>query len=417
MNHHDPASTATLEQALQGTRRGQFFQELLTNSIHFPLANTFLEMLLSGPTKYLREADIYIIFFSCLVQAWFLSERRRTGRPAPLVGNLLGPGLYTLIEFAMEGMEFFDKPHHLAYWFFALGIGFFQWLGLQTRDGGSQLCILMENLIRTNILLVTYALFESASSAKYPSLDKFLSDPSHIFILLVLFFLGLVVGFANVLSQRYLETLQGVSRQLRRYSEWLLGPRLLAAAVAGEGVKSLQLTRRDRTILFMDIRGFTAWSEQRSPEVVVEMLNRYFGLGEQALTGLDVIKVKHTADEIMVVFPEPGEAIRAARRLGERTWPFLATQGLKAGAGLHRGEVIEGLIGSSEVKAYDVIGDTVNTAKRLCDNAPGGQILASEAVRERAAGDLEVNNALTIQAKGKSQPLTVYPVKLAPAGG
>ncbi|MBF0426525.1 MAG: adenylate/guanylate cyclase domain-containing protein [Magnetococcales bacterium] len=405
------ADTTPLETILRGTRGGGFFRELFTNSIHFPLANIFLEMLLSGPLGYLEEPDPYVILGACLVQAWFLSGRAFIGRPAPFVGNLLGPLLYTLVEWPLEGTSgFWQAPNHVVYWVFALLVGGFQSGGLHLPRPWGSLSVLLENLVRTNILLVTYALFDALEQARGLNLSFFLEDKTHIFILLVLLFLGLVVGFANILAQRYLETLQRVSQQLRRYSEWLLGPRLLAGAMAETG--QLELTRRDRTILFMDIRGFTAWSEQRGPEEVVAMLNAYFALGAQALAGIDTIKVKHTADEIMVVLPTPRDGVIAARSLAARIWPRLHDLGLLAGGGLHRGEVVEGLIGSDAVKAYDVIGDTVNTAKRLCDNAPGGVILVSEAVAGELPAAVASGEAMPIHAKGKSQPLMVRPLLL-----
>ncbi len=94
----------------------------------------------------------------------------------------------------------------------------------------------------------------------------------------------------------------------------------------------------------------------------------------------------------------------AARSLREALAPQLAAFGLSAGFGIHAGPVIEGLLGSESVQAFDVLGDTVNVAKRLCDGAAGGEILVSEATPLAGAGEAPVRE---LRVKGKSEPLRV----------
>ena len=96
------------------------------NSIHFPLVNIVLELLLQGSRDYLLDLDPYLLVAAALLQAWVASGWKHAGRPRPLIGNLIGPIFYTLVEVLHSGSVFFSAPNHLAYWVFALSIGLLQ---------------------------------------------------------------------------------------------------------------------------------------------------------------------------------------------------------------------------------------------------------------------------------------------------
>ena len=396
-----------IEKRLKGTRAGAISQELFTNSIHFPLANIFLELLLKGPLAYFREPDPYTIIFSCCVQAMFIGTWKHHGKPSRrLLGNLIAPSLYTGIEFFFEGPVFFTGPNHVAFLGFAFTIGLLQEVEDRISGKPHDVITIFIHLVRTCILLVMYGIFEAITEPKYNSIGKFLSNDSHLFVAIVIPLLGVVLGMANVTANRYLSLLQYTAGQLKKYSEWLLGRQLLSAAITDS--ESLNLQRKRRTVFFMDIRGFTKWSEDKSPETVVNMLNNYFEKAEQIWKISDVIKVKHTADEIMAVFPDEKSALKIAITISHEINDFLKQYGLSSGAGVHAGHLVEGLVGSREVKVYDVIGDTVNTAKRICDHALGGEVLISEEIHDKVK-DIEVNpEPRFLQAKGKSKPLKVF---------
>lgn len=105
----------------------------------------------------------------------------------------------------------------------------------------------------------------------------------------------------------------------------------------------------------MDIRGFTTWSEHRTPEEVVQLLNSYYQIIEQVFSGYQVIKYKLSADEVMAIFPDPTTAIQAAIMIRSHVQPLLDHQQLGVGIGIHHGPVVEGLLGSRGVRFYDVI--------------------------------------------------------------
>lgn len=392
-----------LDHQLKGSRREAILLEWLTNSFHFPLANIILELLAEGDPAYLLEIDLHALLAASLIQAWFLGSRSYAGRPMPLLGNLIGPALYTAVEVGMDGLGFFNDPYHSAYWLFSLAIGVIQQWRLTARD--SRLLVLAEHLVRTQILLATYWMLEIHFEPRFVDPVLFFMDESHIFLTAVIFFLGLLIGVANVTSERYLVTLKRTAAQLRKYSEWLLGKEILSRAV--DDPEQLALTRRDRAMLFLDIRGFTAWSERHTPEEVVGMLNQCFEIAEQVWSRHPLIKSKFTGDEVMLVLPDAAQALETARELSVEVERFLHQHQLASGIGLHYGPLVEGVLGSSEVKAFDVIGDTVNTAKRICDKASGGEILMSQAFMEQA-GVQSAGERREIQAKGKDEPVVVY---------
>lgn len=397
-----PAPSA-LEARLAGTRAGAIREEYLSNSAYFPIANILLELLHEGWRDFLKSPDPYTLFVTGWVQAWFLGRWRHEGQPRPLLGNLIGPAFYTIVEGIQEGGRFFSAPHHGAYWVFSVVIGSLQELRLRSGDPRVRAgALLAENVARAAIIVVMYAIFEAFDKPANLTIAGFLADSSHVFIALALLALGLVIGVAQVTSDSYLVLLRATASQLKRYSELAMGRHVLERAVEDEA--SLAPTRRDRAVVFLDIRGFTAWGERQSPEDVVRMLNAFYGATEAAVAPYGPIRIKYTADEALLVFAEPGPAVAAARAIREALAPRLADYGLAPGFGIHGGPVIEGMLGSVSVKAFDVLGDTVNIAKRLCDAAAGGEVLVSEATPFAGAGECA---ARELSLKGKSQPMRV----------
>ena len=397
------STAVSLDTAIEGSRRSRFLLELFGNSAIFPIANVLLEFFLEGGPGYFVEPDFYAIVTGALAQAAYLTSGRaeRRGR---FLGNLVGPAVYTAIEAAIEGPAFFASAHHVAYWGFSAAIGALQLARRHAGERGAERLLVAENVVRSSILFAMYWIYEAASNGADTRPAKFFGDPSHRFIASAVTLLGVMAGVAAVTSGRYLAMLRSVSRQLRVYSEWFFGRALLEQAVSDPG--RLALTRRERAILFMDVRGFTAWSETQPPETVVAVLNGYYDDAEAAFNRHAPVRFKFAADEVMAVFGDPAVALAAARDLAQSQSRSLAPHRLGAGIGLHWGPVVEGLMGARELKSFDVIGDTVNTAKRIEGAARGGEILVSDAFR--AAARIEAGEARSIEVKGKAAPLTVH---------
>lgn len=374
-------------------------RNFLVHSGHVPLVLLILEALLARPGYFLR-VDPYLLLFAGLVQACVAEWLAERGTPHALLANLAGPLVYTALEVTLEGGEFFSQWHHQAYWGFALGFGVLQSMQIRQPRWDATL-VLAESVLRSAIPLVLYAMFEARSKGAELSIHVFFGDHAHSFLVIVLLLLGVLLRFAEVSLRRSLARVHALTAQLRQYSEWALGRGILDRAI--DDAQTLLLKRVDRAIVFMDIRGFTAWSEQQPPEAVVGMLNNFYAAAEASLGALSPIKLKYTADEVMAVFANAQDAVRAGTQMLAGTRDMLSAMGLQAGAGVHVGQVVEGVLGAQGAKAYDFIGDTVNTAQRLCDAAAPGEVLAS--VEACVAAGMAPGQTRDIVAKGKREPL------------
>ncbi len=404
-----PAALAsTLDSRIAGSFRSRYEQELFRNSGQFPIANLLLELLLEGPRVFLAP-DVYTLVGAMLLQAYVLTRWDRGSRAQRFFGNLVGPAAYTVVETGFEGLKFFAMPNHLAYWAFGAAIGAVHAARWGAKSGfASGALVVCENLLRASILFAMYTIFEALTGQGPFSIAVFLADRAHVFIALATLILGISLGLAALSEHDYLGILRETSTQLQRYSEWLLGKDLLERVIVDP--QALSLARRERTVLFMDIRSFTAWSENCPPEAVVQTLNAYYAAAEPVIRSHGAIKLKFSADEILAVFAEPRAAVDCAQELRETTRQALASSGLAAGVGIHAGPVVEGLLGSAGIKGYDVIGDTVNTAKRIEGAAAGGEVLVSDAVRATLDASTALGGRRELIAKGKAIPLAVYPL-------
>jgi class 3 adenylate cyclase len=399
---------ASLDAAIDGSRRERFLLELFGNSAIFPLANILLEFFQAGGPSYFLKHHFYTMAAAAVAQAFYLArpDARR------FAGNLVGPAIYTVVEAIAEGPVFFTFLHHYEYWAFAGVIG-----GLQAvrerlaHEGLRAMALVLEGVVRSLILLAMYATYEiETPTPDSLAAPAFFEDSSHSFIAWAILLLGVASGAWAVASDRYLTMLRALSRQLRIYSEWFFGRALLEQAVSDP--ESLALARHERAVLFMDVRGFTAWSETQPPETVVAGLGAYYVEAEEVFERHPPIRSKFSADEIMAVYAKPAEALAAAFDLANIQREALQLRGLGAGIGLHWGPVVEGLIGGRHIKQFDVVGDTVNTAKRIEGEAAPGEVLASEAFR--AAAGAASRGERRVQVKGKSVPVAVH--RLAEGG-
>lgn len=403
------ALASALDSRISGSFRNRYEQELFRNTGQFPIANLLLELLLEGPAIFLAP-DVYTLVGAMLLQAWVLTRWENTPAPRRLLGNLAGPAAYTAVEACFEGWRFFATPNHIAYWIFAAAVGVLQAARLRAGPGAAAgVLVVLENVVRASILFAMYAIFELLSTGARFSTAVFFADRSHVFIALATLILGISVGLAALSEFGYLALLRETSTQLQRYSEWLLGKDLLERVIADP--QALSMVRRERTVAFMDIRSFTAWAEHRTPETVVQTLNAYYAAAEPALRRHGAIKLKFSADEILGVFPAPRQAVACARELRECARRALSPAGLTAGIGVHSGPVVEGLLGSAGMMGYDVIGDTVNTAKRIEGAAAGGEVLVSESVRRALDPGTPLGERREVVAKGKQAPIEVYPIR------
>jgi adenylate cyclase len=187
--------------------------------------------------------------------------------------------------------------------------------------------------------------------------------------------------------------------------------------------------RRQVTVLFCDVRGFTPMSERLAPEEVVLLLNDFYNLMIETTFKYDGTLDKFLGDAVMAVFGAPmaypdhsARAIRTALAMQEGIAGLNERRGregkepIAVGIGVSAGEAVAGTVGTEDRMEYTVIGDSVNLAARLEANAKPGQILISHPTYERVRDLVEARPLGRIRVKGKEEEVEVYEVlRLAPA--
>ncbi len=174
--------------------------------------------------------------------------------------------------------------------------------------------------------------------------------------------------------------------------------------------------RVQRTLLFTDVRGFTAYTERNGAEAILAVLN---GLLEKqaeivAAHGGDIDKF--VGDEVVAVFSgadAPGRACDAALEIRDAVAANAASyDNLAVGAGIATGQVVQGMVGSVRRADFTVLGDAVNVASRLCSIAKAGQILVCDCTRDSLVpGGHELAGPFKATLKGKAEPQVVYLLK------
>lgn len=315
--------------------------------------------------------------------------------------HLIAPGLACTVLVAQCGLAALATPIPVVWWGTALAIGFLRSLPVP-KEPWATIQIATEHVLRASVLAALFAIADGSD------MSGFLAQGSHVFVIAGLLATGFALGLSQAADQRHLAQLRATAGQLQEYSEWLLGRTLLTRAVSDR--TALKPRRVERALLFMDIRGFTKWSEPIQPEEVLHMLAGFYVASEQVWSPFKPLKVKLTADEVFLVFEDPMQAARAALAMRDAVEQYLEPFSLGAGIGLHYGPVIEGLLGAQRVRQFDVIGDTVNTAKRICDNTAAGDVLISYQFHCTNPKRLVVAPMTETRAKGKSSALILAPL-------
>ena len=243
----------------------------------------------------------------------------------------------------------------------------------------------------------------------------------------VLFRLGWILSTSEVIISYSLALLGGVIYRFataERKSSFFRGAVALfvgkQVATSLEQSEKIGLTgkRQMVTILFTDIRGFTAFCESKDPELVVDLLNTYMTVMVSIIVRYGGHVNKFIGDGILAVFSDddpgakPGDhAYRSVACATEMVNAKAAD--FKTGAGIHSGEVVIGNVGSSDKMEFTVLGDTVNLASRLesLNKEQKTKMLLSQETLEMSGGRIDTVYVGEVPVRGKTEPMKLYTVK------
>ncbi len=214
---------------------------------------------------------------------------------------------------------------------------------------------------------------------------------------------------------------------LERYVSKQIAERIISNDATGD--IRFQPEKREVTLVFSDVRGFTTLAESLTPEEMVEILNRYFTKMIEIIFKYGGTLDKFIGDAIMAMFgapastgDDPGNAVMAAIEMQESLVAFneeqkkLGKPELNVGIGINSGVVVVGNIGSDQRMEYTAIGDSVNLASRLegANKEYSTRIMISELTQEKVSGKVISRELDLIRVKGKERPVKVFEV-IAPA--
>ncbi len=225
--------------------------------------------------------------------------------------------------------------------------------------------------------------------------------------------LGVVLVLEDITKEKR------VKSNLTRY----MSKDLVDKLTSGAGSVELGGTKREVTILFSDIRGYTSLTEKLGPNEIVEMLNEYFSHMVDAIFKFDGVLDKFIGDAIMAVFgapvPLPDHALRSVKAALEMKHALAGFNEMRIangkvpiqiGIGISTGEVLCGNIGSNKRMEYTAIGDGVNLSSRLesATKLYRAMTLLSEFTYDQVKDHVFTRELDFIRVKGKQKPVRIY---------
>lgn len=237
---------------------------------------------------------------------------------------------------------------------------------------------------------------------------------------------GMALVFADQSRERELkESVRVVSEERRVIKDMF--SRYLSAEVVGhlmEAPDSVKLggAGKRATVFFADIRGYTSFSEGKSPEYIVEVLNEYFSEAVEVVLRYRGFIDKFIGDCIMAAWGVPmtseeedarnavASALDIQALIADPKRRFFRGEAehLRVGIGVHTGYLVAGNLGSARRMNYSVIGDTVNVAARLEGVAKAGEVIITQATKELLGGAFELEEREAVRVKGKTEPIRIY---------
>ncbi len=260
----------------------------------------------------------------------------------------------------------------------------------------------------------------------YIFLSYYLFFKHSIMIPLVSPTLGVVLVFSSVIFYRYM-TEEKQKLWIKKVLGQYLPPNVMKEVLEAPDKLKLGGERKNLTVLFSDIRGFTSYCENKRPEEIVQVLNEHMDRMTDAIFKYSGTLDKYVGDEIVAFFGAPGTehsqdhakmAVLAALKMKieldrlKEKWKSEGKELLDFGVGINTGEMLVGNMGSTDVFDYTVIGDEVNIGSRIqaLTRNYGVTIIITESTYNLVKDIVEARELGTEQVRGRAAPIKIFEV-------
>lgn len=235
--------------------------------------------------------------------------------------------------------------------------------------------------------------------------------------------IGVAMVIEDLTEQARLESERRIQEaekgRVRDTFERYVAPTVVERMLTDPRGVSLGGERQLITVMFADLHGFTGLSERIPPEELVNVLNGYLSLAAQVVMKYEGTLDKFFGDGFMALFnapmdqpDHPRRAAMTALALQQEAQAYAVglPEHLRLAfrVGLHTGDAVVGNIGTSSLMNYTAVGDTVNSAKRLEENAEEGQVLMSKAMYKFVEKDVIARPLDVLNVRGRTAPIEVY---------
>lgn len=387
---------------LRGEPVGLFLSELFQGGGQLALMLLLLELV----TEWLRawsRPDIWVLLVVAVGQSAWLARLTFKGREAAWWSRLLGLVVYAVVESVLEGPHFFLAPHHISFAVLSLVYALGMHMQSSRRLGVAVWGTVLARMAQALGPMLYYLALDLHGRAWAVGVVDFFDSSAHVFLLILAMAQAAALVALSWVGRRQDGVIQQLVFLLKQLSSWGYGDQVVGRVLQSGQTEQAQRIRR--TIAFIDVRGFTLWSEAHPPETVVAMLNGFYD-AVLAGCGGSPIKAKLTGDEVLLVLESGPQAVAQVESALRAARQALLPWGLDAGAGVWQGLVVEGFLGAHQLQVHDVIGDTVNTAHRLCSQAKAGQMVIGTDMAHNLTPAMQASREM-LQVRGKVQPLDI----------
>jgi adenylate cyclase len=269
----------------------------------------------------------------------------------------------------------------------------------------------VQGMVLSLLVLISFVLINSFIFSRY-----------NLWLNIIYPALTMIVIYLGITVYRYI-TEEREKKKIRGAFQYYLTASVINEMLKDPSKLKLGGDKKDLTVLFSDIRGFTTISEKLTPEDLVRLLNEYLTAMTNLVFKYDGLLDKYMGDAIMAVFgaplEQPDHAVRACRtaldmmeelKKLQKKWTDEGRPAFDIGIGINSGDMVVGNMGSDMRFDYTVMGDMVNLGSRLegINKEYGTNIVISEYTYAAIKDDLFCRELDSVRVKGKKLPVKIY---------